>query len=179
MPSPTEKTVKLLRSLNFHVERVEQDRRFPEAGSLTKREVLARIDNEIASLRKKDEVPIDAGMMVMVLNGLREAVEQCDRMKFWKQDLGNIADHLVVGNGRTILVQTTDSTNVSAHIKKIQEAPFTRTWLEKSGGGELCLIGWYSGQAKKMPRVVAWVNGEPTETACLKWLVGTKEEAIV
>jgi hypothetical protein len=181
MPTPTERTIKLLRSLGYDPERVERDVRIPEPGCLSKKDVLARIRDLAARYGGEeltdpgDRVPIRGKDVEAELLGIYQAVENCDKTRFFKQDFGKVGDHIATGNGRIILIQTTSASNVSARVTKIQQAPFTRTWLEKSGGkGELAVIGWHD-DPKKMPRVVAWIDGKPEETTALDWLLRGKE----
>lgn len=128
--TPSEKTVKLLRSLNWTTERVERDCRFEDP--------------------KTHEV------------------------RQFKKDMLGCGDYIALTKGRILLVQCTNAANLANHIQKILAEPKHKAWLE--AGGELCCIGWHP-ESHKQPRVVAWIDGKPTETTALDWLLRGKETA--
>ena len=78
---------------------------------------------------------------------LCEITERWNPFAKIRQDLFNFVDILCVKDGKTVAVQTTSYSNMSARIKKIQEL---ETYpIVRSAGWEIVVHGWKKDKAGK------------------------------
>lgn len=78
---------------------------------------------------------------------LCEITERWNPFAKIRQDLFNFVDILCVKDGKTVAVQTTSYSNMSARIKKIQEL---ETYpIVRSAGWEIVVHGWKKDKSGK------------------------------
>jgi len=70
-------------------------------------------------------------------------VDHYDHMHSRSHDLAGILDFIAIGTGRTIGIQVTSVSNMSARQKKMKDSAWTQKFL--SAGWEVWIVGWEKG----------------------------------
>lgn len=78
---------------------------------------------------------------------LCEVTERWNQWAKIRQDLFNFVDILCIKDGKTVAVQTTSYSNMSARIKKIKELDTYP--IVRSAGWEIVVHGWKKDKAGK------------------------------